>query len=127
MRNKMTSEANISVFNFRNQLNYFKAIIIVLFTGFFSPVFAQNSDTIKLTPPPSPIIISSVIGNNGVHLQTIFSKSFNPTSRFGVFGIVDLYGVYSPSEQPMRNQQMAQTQLTYRIVKGLNVSAGAFF
>src|SRR5699024_12726361 len=51
----------------------------------------------------------------------------SPTSRFGIFGIADLYGVYDPKEQPLKNQHMAQTQLTYRIVKGLNVSAGAFF
>lgn len=123
----MTSEVKVSFFLFCNHQMFIKAIIITLLTGFIHSVFAQNAESLKITPAASPIIISSIIGNNGVHLQTIFSKSFNPASRFGVFGIADLYGVYKTEEQPKRNQQMAQTQLTFRIVKGLNVSAGAFF
>lgn len=109
--------------------SFFSNLLFLLAAGFLNPAFAQHQDQIKgkVANPPSPVIIGSLIGNNGLHIETIFSKTFTPTSRFGVFGIADLYGVYDAQEQPMQNQQMAQTQITYRVAKGLNVSAGAFF
>lgn len=70
----MTSEAKVSSFLFRNHQMFIKAIIITLLTGFIHSVFAQNTESLKITPAPSPIIISSVIGNNGVHLQSIFQN-----------------------------------------------------
>lgn len=107
----------------------FRNLLILLALSFLNPAFAQHQDQVKgkVANPPSPVIIGSLVGNNGLHIETIFSKTFTPTSRFGVFGIADLYGVYDAPKQPMQNQQMAQTQITYRVAKGLNVSAGAFF
>lgn len=129
LRTKMTGKTYLSLPQYHKNSLIFKALLIILTFGLNAPVSAQNknTDTIKILSPPSPVIIGSIIGNNGVHLQTIFLKTFNPSNRFGIFGLADMYGVYKTDEQVMRNQQMAQTQLTYRIVKGLNVSAGAFF
>ena len=113
-----------------NQNRLIKTIFtLILLLCFQTSIWAQSSNEHEKmnSPTLSPIIVESMIGNNGVNLQTVFSKTFTPESRFGIFGIGDLYGVYKTSEQAIRNQQMAQTHLTYRIVKGLNVSAGAFF
>lgn len=129
MRNSSTSKRNQSNRNPWKIRERFTLLVLIFCFGFTPSIFAQNKevDTINTTPPPSPIVVGSVIGNHAVHIETIFSKTFNPASRFGVFVVGDLYGVYKTSEQPLRNQQMAQTQLTYQIVKNLNVSAGAFF
>lgn len=114
----------VSRFHFSN-----KVLVIVFLVCLQTTPRAQNGAEPgqRSTPPISPVIVESMIGNNGVNLQTIFLKTFTPSSRFGVFGIADLYGVYNTHEQAFRNQQMAQTHLTYRVAKGLNVSAGAFF
>jgi len=109
--------------------SFLSNLLFLLAVGFMNPALAQQSGEghNEGNNPPSPVIVESLIGNNGVNLETVFSKKFNPGSRFGVFGIVDLYGVYKANEQSFKNQNMSQTQLTYRIVKGLDVSAGAFF
>lgn len=113
-----------------NQNRLSKAIFtLIILLSLQTSIWAQSSNEHGEMNPStvSPIIVESMIGNNGVNLQTIFSKAFSVKSRFGVFGIADAYGVYNPKEQAIKNQQMAQTHLTYRIVKGLNVSAGALF
>ncbi len=113
-----------SLFNFSK-----RTLTIIILVYFQTNAWAQHSKELnqKNSPSVSPVIVESLIGNNGLNLQTIFSKTFTPASRFGVFGIADLYGVYKTKEQAIRNQQMAQTHLTFRITKGLNLSAGAFF
>ena len=104
-------------------------LTLIALVCFQTNIWAQNStQPDKINPPRvSPIIVEALIGNNGLNLQTIFSKTLTPQSRFGVFGIADFYGVYNAKEQAIKNQQMAQTHLTYMIARGLNVSAGAFF
>lgn len=104
-------------------------MVLVLLVSTQTTTWAQNSaESGKMNPSSiSPVMIESVVGNHGLNLQTIFSKNFAPSSRFGVFGIADLYGVYEAKEQPVRNQQMAQTHITFKIARGLNLSAGAFF
>lgn len=110
----------------------FKYILFIVSVILFQTAGkAQNQEDLPVDDNSekmiSPIIIEAIIGNNGVNIESVFSKKFTPTSRFGVFGIVDLYGVYDTEMQGIKNQQMAQTQLTYEILKGLDVSAGAFF
>lgn len=107
----------------------FVCLLVLIFSGTVKPAFSQDDSlTTKTAPSPkTPVIVNSLLGNKGVHIETIFSKSFTPGNRFGVFGIADLLGVYDANKQALQNQQMAQTQITYRIAKGLNVSAGAFF
>ncbi len=114
----------------KRKSKFIKRIFVLLILICFQlNIWAQNNtEPVKLNPQTvSPVIAETMIGVNGVNIQTIFSKTFTPKSRFGIFGIADLYGVYNTQEQAIRNQQMAQTHLTFRIVKGLNVSAGAFF
>lgn len=129
MKSTLTSKRNQFNRNTSNVRSSFAVFATIICIGFVPSIFAQSIDADKVnrTPSLSPVVIGSVIGNNGVHLETFFSKSFNANSPFGVFGIMDLYGVYNTSEQPIQNQQMAQIQMTYRILEGLNVSAGAFF
>ncbi|OQY93972.1 MAG: hypothetical protein B6D37_09555 [Sphingobacteriales bacterium UTBCD1] len=109
--------------------SFLSNLLFLIAVGFFNPALAQQRGEghNEGNNPPSPVIVESLIGNTGVNLETVFSKKFTPGSRFGVFGIVDLYGVYKANEQSFKNENMSQTQLTYRIVKGLDVSAGAFF
>lgn len=109
--------------------SFLRDILFLLAVGFLNPALAQQHDEghKEGNNPPGPVIVESLIGNTGVNLETVFSKKFTPGSRFGVFGIVDLYGVYNTNEQSLKNENMSQTQLTFRIVKGLDVSAGAFF
>lgn len=122
-----SKKKSLTVIN-RNSL-FPKVLILLLLIFIQTSVWAQSRKELSEMKPSfvSPVIVESMLGNNGVNLQTIFSKTFTPKSRFGIFGIGDLYGVYKTSEQAIRNQQMAQTHLTFRIVKGLNVSAGALF
>lgn len=113
-----------------NQNRFIKSIFtLIILLSFQTNIWAQSSNEHEQMSPPtvSPVIIETMIGNNGLNVQTIFLKPFSARSRFGVFGIADAYGVYNPKEQAIKNQQMAQTHLTYRIAKGLNVSAGALF
>jgi len=123
-KSKMNKLMKVSPSNFCKKL--FALIVLACFQ---TSTWAQDStEPDKMNSPSvNPVIVASLIGNNGLNLQTIFSKAISPTSRFGVFGIADLYGVYNTKEQAIRNQQMAQTHLTLRIVKGLNVSVGVFF
>lgn len=110
-----------------NQLRYILLFFIVVV---FQTTITAQEDTLannKRKFVASPVIIETIIGNNGVNIQSVFSKKFTPTSRFGIFGIVDMYGVYDTKIQEIRNQQMAQTQITFAILKGLDISAGAFF
>lgn len=119
--NKLIEE---SLFNYGKKL-----LTIIFWICFQGTAWAQNSTKTDKgsATSNSPVIVESMIGSKGLNLQTIFSKQLTPESRFGIFGIADLYGVYNTHEQVFRNQQMAQTHLTYRVAKGLNVSAGAFF
>lgn len=115
--------------------SFLKWLFTIILTGFYSFSFSQtitnshvyNDSTVNYIQPTRPVIVGSVIGNNGIHIETIFSKPLTSTSRFGVFGLADLYGVYKTKEQTIKNQQMAQTQITFKLIKDLNVSAGAFF
>lgn len=119
-----------SISRIQKSLKRLKTCILLSLCTFFTlTAFSQEegSHSTFNAPPPSPIIIGSLMGHNGIHIETILAKTFTPNSRLGVFGIVDMYGVYKASEQEFRNQNMSQTHLTYRIVKGLNISAGAFF
>lgn len=97
-------------------------LLIILYFGIATLLQAQN-DTIP-QPSVQPVNIETSLGNKGVLINSNYSKSFTPESRFGVFFIGELYGTYKTETQEEENQFMAQTHLTYEFLPNLKLTGG---
>lgn len=92
-----------------------------------SNLWGQKTDSASahFAPKGAPIYLEPFIGVEGTSVYTIFSKPLTPKNKFGIFSIAEYYGVYKTEDQKLKNQFMAQTHLTYELVKNLKISAGA--
>lgn len=101
----------------------FKTMLILVWCCTLHSVWAQT-DTAEDTAA-SPISIESFFGSKGALVEMTFSKSFTPSSPFGILSISEYYGTYKADKQATDNQYMAQTYLTYRLHSNILLAAGA--
>jgi hypothetical protein len=71
----------------------------------------------------SPIPVEVFVGNNGLGLQLIISKSLIPESRFGIFNVTSFFSDYEATAQ--KTQSLMQSLITVDLWGGFAVNAGA--
>lgn len=92
---------------------------IILLSIIHGNAFAQKEMQI---PPTSPPINMEVLGSNrGLAFQLIIDKKFKSIPKLGVFSVTSLVGEWDKNGI---NDYMAQSSLTYEILKGLKLATG---
>lgn len=80
---------------------------------------AQATDSSAVKNPP--IAAEALLGTRGMAFQIITNKKFQTLPRLGFFSVTNLVGQW---DQRQVNDYMTQGNLTYRIIKGLDVVSG---
>lgn len=81
--------------------------------------FAQQAPT-NLIPNP-PVNMEMLVGDRGLSYQAIINKKFQSVPRLGVFSVMNFQTDWKSSEM---NDYMIQGNLTFNIIKGLDISSG---
>ncbi len=73
--------------------------------------------------PSPPVVAEALFGHERLAFQLLINKAFAPQSRLGFFSVSTFAADYR--NKPSGNEYLSPVQLTYRLVKGLTVNAGA--
>lgn len=95
---------------------------VVFFLLTIVSVHAQDST--QAPKPPvygPPVQMEAVVGNRGVMYQLLVNKKFQSIPQLGFFSITNTNAGWEKERTP---DVMTQAHLTYRVFKGLDVSAG---
>jgi hypothetical protein len=88
-------------------------------------VIAQVSDSLQTVSAPAqgaPIPIELFDGNQGFSFQSILSKQFSSTSKFGFFNVTSFASGYEQANQT--TSFISQSCLTAEVWKGISAVAG---
>ncbi|MBD3903320.1 hypothetical protein NAL32_02610 [Chryseobacterium sp. Ch-15] len=100
------------------------ASITLLSIGLSTQILAQQKDTLSTNKSngTAPIPLEAFASNKGVLMQMVVTKHLVPQSKFGIFALTEYYGDYKNDQS--KNKYLAQTYLTYDILKGMSVVSG---
>ncbi len=90
----------------------------------FKYLFLLLSTQLFAQTKPTPIEV--LLGNNRIQAQTIISKSFANSKKWGVFSLTTLAGDYSNKDKS-NNEVVSNIQLNYELYKGIKLATGASF
>lgn len=100
-------------------------MLLILSSLFYSvSIVAQqqdeevNKDSIVVNPP---VNVETLIGSRGVTFNMLLNKKFQSLPKVGFFSVVNYVGEWG---EPDVKDRMIQGQLTYTVIKGLDVTAG---
>jgi len=95
-----------------------KAILsVMLFSTFY--VTAQETSDFRVKNPP--IFLEAFGGNRALSYQMIVNKKFQSIPKLGFFGVTNLQPEWG---EPQMKDYMLQGNLTYSIIKGIDLETG---
>lgn len=101
-------------------MNYFNKLLlgITLFIAAFS-VKAQEATAPTAKNPP--IFMEAFVGNRALAYQMIVNKKLQSVPKLGFFGVTNFQPEWGKSKM---NDYMVQGNLTYSIIRGIDLSSG---
>ncbi len=95
---------------------------VLLGTTLFMSVFsAKAQDTVQPVPKNPPIFMEAFAGDRALSYQMIINKKLQSVPKIGFFGVTNIQPEW---REPKMDDYMVQGNLTYSIIRGIDLSSG---
>ncbi|NLA24791.1 MAG: hypothetical protein GX879_07485 [Bacteroidales bacterium] len=95
--------------------HFFLFILILIYA---QVVFSQEQTKLIKNPP---INVEALVSNRGIAFQQMANKKMQSLPRLGFFNVINFVGEW---DTPIANDLMTQGNITFQIIKGLDIMAG---
>jgi len=101
-------------------MNFYSKILLVS-TLMMYPFIVKAQDTSGKQVGNPPVFMETFVGNRALAYQMIINKKLQTFPKLGFFSVTNCQPVW---KEPKMNDYMVQGNLTYRIIRGIDLSGG---